>query len=68
MSERLYERFTKSLFCSCVMNEADMNEADRVKVIVHSSAKCRFDLASIASKYILSLTLYCLVPTPLKPL
>ncbi len=43
----------KSLFCSCFMNEAH-----RVKVIVHSSAKCGFDPASIASKGLLSLSLY----------
>ncbi len=43
----------KSLFCLCFMNEGQ-----RVKVIVHSSAKCRIDFASITSKDLNILMLY----------
>ncbi len=46
----------KSFFCSCFMNEAH-----RVRVIVHSSAKCGFYSASIATKEFVILT-------PLNPL
>ncbi len=37
-----------------------------MKVIVHSSKKCGFDLASIASKDFVSLMLYCSTGVPRK--